>query len=125
MGFEPVISSEASPKGKALTAPPSKGTYCLIGRVATRSLDSGGRGPERCMLSYTEYPAAPGVTEKVSEPPTPPTFHTTKCQEVMENSRQAKNRESAERSRGDKRQRLGDDECKRQNAAAEKARRKK
>ena len=65
------------------------------------------------------------VTEKVSEPPTPPTFHTTKCQEVMENSRQAKNRESAERSRGDKRQRLGDDECKRQNAAAEKARRKK
>ena len=43
----------------------------------------------------------------------------------MENSRQVKNRESAERSRGASRQLLGDTEFKRRKAEAEKARRKK
>ena len=96
-----------------------------VGRPPTKSAHSVPK-KLRSIPNFQNRPAVTEkVTEKVSEPPTPPTFHTTKCQEVMENSRQAKNRESAERSRGDKRQRLGDDECKRQNAAAEKARRKK
>ena len=43
----------------------------------------------------------------------------------MENSRQVKNRESAERSRNGSRQLLGDTEFKRRHAEAEKARRKK
>ena len=43
----------------------------------------------------------------------------------MEDPRRATNRESAQRSRDEKRQRLGEDEFKRQNAATEKARRQK
>jgi chemotaxis protein histidine kinase CheA len=58
-------------------------------------------------------------------PPTPPTFQTAKCQEVMDKSRQVKNCESAKTSRDGQRQRLGDIEFKRRNAEAERARRKK
>ena len=43
----------------------------------------------------------------------------------MQTSRQVRNRQSAERSRNGKRQRLGEDEYKRQAAEAERVRRKK
>eukprot|EP00964_Phaeocystis_antarctica_P093370 scaffold60216_cov37-Phaeocystis_antarctica.AAC.1 len=36
-------------------------SYPLERPTRTRSLDSEGRGPENCMLFYSEYPAAPGA----------------------------------------------------------------
>ena len=68
---------------------------------------------------------AHGMKVGDNPPPTPPTFQTAKCQEVMEDPRKVANRESAQKSRDEKRQRLGNDKYRQQHADAERERRRK